>query len=62
MFESLDSISFCVFECEKLLGRENVMPVVTYKILDNLNITDIIDQEKLACFLDRIYMKYQRSV
>lgn len=51
-----------MFECEKLLGRENVMPVVTYKILDNLNITDIIDQEKLACFLDRIYMKYQRSV
>lgn len=62
MFDSLDSINFCVFECERLLGRENVMPVVTYKILDNLDITSIIDQEKLACFLDRIYMKYSRSV
>lgn len=38
------------------------MPVVTYKILDNLNITDSIDQERLACFLDRIFMKYSRSV
>ena len=38
------------------------MAVCTYKILENLDITGVIDQEKLACFLDRIYMKYSRSV
>lgn len=62
VFESLDQISFCVFECEKLIGRENVLPVVTFKILENLGITQFIDTDKLSCFLDRIYMKYSRTV
>ena len=51
-----------MFQCEQLIGRENVLPVVTFKILENLGVTVGVDNERLACFLDRIYMKYVRSV
>lgn len=44
------------------MGRENVLPVVTYKILDNLGISNIIDEDKLTMFMDQIFLQYSRKV
>ena len=37
-------------------------PLITWKILDNLGILEIVNEEKLACFLEKIFMSYRRDV
>ena len=36
--------------------------MITYKILDSLDLIEIVEGDKLACFLDKIFLRYRRDV
>jgi hypothetical protein len=58
----IDDMSFNIFNVSQHMGREMTMPLVTWKIVDNLKIMEIVNQEKFACFLDKIFHGYKREV
>jgi len=38
------------------------MPLVSWSILESLDLIEIVNEEKLAIFLDNIYLSYNRDV
>lgn len=62
LLNSIDNFDFCIFNVNKHLGREYTMPLLVWKILDKLDLIDMIEEEHLANFLDQIYLKYSRDV
>lgn len=45
-----------------MIGRESAMPLVSWSILESLDLIEIVNEEKLAIFLDNIYLSYNRDV
>lgn len=62
VLNTIDKFDFSIFKVTKMLGRENTLNLVGWKILENLDLIDIINEEKLACFMDKIYLAYSRDV
>jgi hypothetical protein len=62
LINSIDNLEFNIFELQKGLGRDHTMSLVGWKIMENLNLIEIVNEEKLACFLDKIYLTYSRDI
>lgn len=54
--------SFNIFKVSKALTRDTTFSLVGWKIMDDLGLVEICNEEKFACFLDKIYLTYSRDV
>lgn len=59
---TIDNPDFSIFEVQKQVGRENTLPLVSWKILDNLDLIELVNEEKMAKFLDKIFVGYRQDV
>jgi len=62
MLKSLEELNFNIFDVSNKVGRENTLSLVSWRILDKLDVIEMVNEEKLACFLDKVYLKYNRDV
>ncbi len=59
--QGADSISFDIFEFEKLVGRKRLLPSVAYFILQKNNAFDYIDEEMFENFIGKIRDGYRTA-
>lgn len=62
ILNTIDDQSFSIFKVTKELTRDTTFSLVSWKIMDNLDLLEICDEEKFACFIDKIYLTYSRDV
>lgn len=62
ILNTINDQSFSIFKVTKELTRDTTFPLLAWKIMDNLGLIEICNEEKFACFIDKIYLKYSRDV
>lgn len=58
----MENNTFNIFEAERIIGRPHLMNSLMLKITTDMKLNDIVNEEKLLCFFDNIYVKYRRDV
>jgi hypothetical protein len=59
---TMENNTFNIFEAERIIGRPHLMNSLMLKITTDMKLNDIVNEEKLLCFFDNIYVKYRRDV
>ena len=61
-FKNMSERKINIFEMEKKLGRDHLMPMMTIHSLLGLGLQTIINETKMAIFLDKVFSAYDRKV
>ena len=47
-------MSFDIMEMSKQTSRSKILPIMTFKALADMNVTELIDEKKLGLFLNKV--------
>ena len=62
LLEDMKSFKFDMFEFQEKCGRPNCLPIVTTYSLMQLDLLNLVDQEKMPAFCHKIYNTYRQDV
>lgn len=61
-FEDLSDIKFDIFKLCDMVGREQLLPVMMLTTMYNTGLKPIVNEGKVALFLDKVVTAYRQDV
>ena len=61
-FEELSDIKFDIFKMCDTVGREQLLPVMMLTTIYNTGLKPLVNENKIALFLDRVVSTYRQDV
>lgn len=61
-FEELSDIKFDIFKLCETVGREQLLPVMMLTTIYNTGLKPLVNESKVALFLDRVVSTYRQDV
>lgn len=57
-FQKLTQRNINLFEMEKDIGRDHLLPMMGVNIMMKLGVQTIVDEPKMAAFMDKVFTTY----